>query len=102
MVEVQCLTGIQLKRAKLKNSFRVLEKMRSREEESGGVFTVHGVLAVGEELRQRPEGVLLIQVHEQDGGNLTHPLAIAHLLVHTPERKQVQTVTQGKKSLQYS
>lgn len=46
----------------------------------GSVLTVHGVLAVGEELRQSPEGVLLVQVHEQDGRDLTHPLAVAHLL----------------------
>lgn len=52
--------------------------------------TVHGVLAVGEELRQRPEGILLVQVHEQDGGDLTHPLAIAHLLVKTPKKNRVQ------------
>lgn len=51
--------------------------------------TVHGVLAVGEELRQRPEGIFLVQVHEQDGGDLTHPLAIAHLLVKTPEKYRV-------------
>lgn len=51
---------------------------------------MHGVLAVGEELRQRPEGVFLVQVHEQDGGDLTHPLAIAHLLVKTPEKNRVQ------------
>lgn len=43
--------------------------------------TMHGVLAVGEELRQRPEGIFLVQVHKQDGGDLTHPLAVAHLLV---------------------
>lgn len=48
--------------------------------------TMHGVLAVGEELRQRPEGVFLIQVHQQDGGNLTHPLAVAHLLVQTRDK----------------
>lgn len=52
--------------------------------------TVHCVLAVGEELRQCPEGIFLVQVHEQDGGDLTHPLAIAHLLVKTPEKKRVQ------------
>lgn len=52
--------------------------------------TVHGVLAVGKELRQRPEGIFLVQVHEQDGGDLTHPLAIAHLLVKIPEKNQVQ------------
>lgn len=43
-------------------------------------LTVHGVLAVGEELGQSPEGIFLIQVHEQNGSDLTHPLAVAHLL----------------------
>lgn len=41
---------------------------------------MHGVVVVCEELGQGPEGVLLVQVHEQDGGDLTHPLAVAHLL----------------------
>lgn len=52
--------------------------------------TVHGVLGVGEELRQRPEGIFLVQVHEQDGGDLTHALAVAHLLVKTPVKNRVQ------------
>lgn len=43
-------------------------------------LTVHGMLAVGEELGQSPEGIFLVQVHEQDGSDLTHPLAVAHLL----------------------
>lgn len=43
-------------------------------------LTMHGMLAVGEELRQSPEGILLIQVHEQDGSDLTHTLAVTHLL----------------------
>lgn len=41
---------------------------------------MHGVLAVGEELGQSPEGVFFVQVHEQNSGDLTHPLAVAHLL----------------------
>lgn len=60
------------------------------------MFTVHGVLAVGEELRQRPEGVFLIQVHQQDGSNLTHPLAIAHLLMQTADGIRLQLATLGK------
>lgn len=43
-------------------------------------LTMHGMLAVGEELGQSPESIFLIQVHEQNGSNLTHPLAVAHLL----------------------
>ena len=43
-------------------------------------LTVHGVLGVGEELGQRPEGVFLVEVHEQDGRDLTHALAVAHFL----------------------
>lgn len=43
-------------------------------------LTVHGMLVVGKELGQSPEGIFLIQVHEQDGSDLTHPLAVAHLL----------------------
>ena len=43
-------------------------------------LTVHGMLAVGEELGQSPEGIFLVHEHEQDGSDLTHPLAVAHLL----------------------
>lgn len=46
------------------------------------------MLAVGEELGQSPEGIFLIQVHKQDGSDLTHPLAIAHLL---GEHKEEET-----------
>lgn len=49
---------IQRQHGKIKNCFRLPEN-----EQRGVVFTVHGVLAVGEELRQRPEGIFLIQVH---------------------------------------
>lgn len=42
---------------------------------------MHGMLGDGEKLGQSPEGIFLIQVHEQDGSDLTHPLAVAHLLV---------------------
>lgn len=48
-------------------------------------LTVHCMLGIGEELGQSPEGIFLIQVHEQDGSDLTHPLAVAHLL-----KRQVQ------------
>lgn len=48
------------------------------------------MLAVGKELGQSPEGVFLIQVHQQDGGDLTHPLAVAHLLGGPQEKRQVQ------------
>lgn len=43
-------------------------------------LTVHGVFLIGQQLRQGPEGVLLVHVHEQQGGDLTHPLTVAHLL----------------------
>lgn len=57
-------------------------------------LTMHGVLAVGEELGQSPERVFLIQVHEQNGSNLTHSLAVAHLLGEH-RGKQVQLKRMG-------
>lgn len=61
---------------------------------------MHGVLAVGEELGQSPERVFLIQVHEQNGSNLTHSLAVAHLLGETQGgdtgERQVQLKRMGK------
>lgn len=50
-------------------------------------LTVHGMLAIGEELGQSPEGIFLIQVHEQDGSDLTHPLAVAHFLQATAQNE---------------
>lgn len=35
---------------------------------------------IGQELRQGPKGVLFVHEHEQQGGDLTHPLAVTHLL----------------------
>lgn len=57
-------------------SLETVQLGKSRDEEP-----VHGMLVVGKELGQSPEGILLIQVHEQDGSDLTHPLAVAHLRV---------------------
>lgn len=42
--------------------------------------TVHGVLLSGQEFDQSPEGVLFVHVDEQQSGDLTHALAVAHLL----------------------
>lgn len=51
-------------------------------------LTVHGVPIVGQQLRQRPEGVFLVHVHQQQGGDLTHALAVAHLLQETENTKK--------------
>lgn len=42
--------------------------------------TVHGVLVSRQQLDQSPEGVLLVHVDEQQRRDLTHALAVAHLL----------------------
>lgn len=54
------------------------------------------MFAVGEELRQSPEGILLIQVHEQDGSDLTHPLAVAHLLGVGGFREEAGSIKQNE------
>ena len=42
--------------------------------------TVHIVLGTGHQLTQRPEGVLLgVEVHQQQGRDLGHALAVANL-----------------------
>ena len=38
------------------------------------------MFVIGQELGQGPEGILLIQEHQQDGSHLAHPLAVTHLL----------------------
>ena len=45
-----------------------------------GPLTVHGVLVIGQQLRQGPEGILLVQEHEQQSSHLTHALTVAHFL----------------------
>lgn len=47
---------------------------------------MHAVFLVGQQQRQRPEGVFLVHVHEQEGSDLTHALAVAHLLQSQGER----------------
>ena len=42
--------------------------------------TMHGVLLPRQQSDQRPEGVLFIHVDEQQSCDLTHALAVAHLL----------------------
>lgn len=44
---------------------------------------MHRMFLIGEKLRQGPECILLIHVHQQNGCNLTHALAVAHLLQET-------------------
>ncbi len=46
-------------------------------------LTVHAVFLIGQQLWHGPKGVFLIHVHQQQGGDLTHPLAVAHLLQAT-------------------
>ena len=41
---------------------------------------MHGMFFVVHHLGQCPESILLIKKHEQDGDNLVHALAVAHLL----------------------
>ena len=41
---------------------------------------MHGMSFVVHQLGQCPESILLIKKHEQDGDNLIHVLAVAHLL----------------------
>lgn len=55
-------------------------------------LTVHSVPFVGQQLRQGPEGVFLIHVHQQQGSDLTHALAVAHLLQAT-ENTQTKILT---------
>lgn len=45
-----------------------------------GFLTVHCVLGAREELDQGPEGVFLVHVHEEQGRDLTHPLAVPDFL----------------------
>lgn len=44
------------------------------------IRTMHGVLLPGQQLDQGPEGVLLVHVDEQQGGDLTHTLAVSDFL----------------------
>lgn len=41
---------------------------------------MHGMSFVFHQLGQCPESILLIKKHEQDGDNLVHAMAVAHLL----------------------
>lgn len=45
---------------------------------------MHCMFLVGEKLRQGPECILLVHVHQQNSCDLTHALAVAHLLQETP------------------
>lgn len=47
--------------------------------------TVHGVLLSRQQPDQSPEGVFLVHVDEQQGCDLTHSLAVAHLLQQQPD-----------------
>ena len=55
---------------------------------------VHVVLWSGHELTEGPEGVLLrVEVHEEEGGDLGHALAVAHLRVeHAVGRQHVEQI----------
>ncbi len=41
---------------------------------------MHGMSVVVHQLSQCPESILLIKKHKQDGDNLVHAMAVAHLL----------------------
>lgn len=45
-----------------------------------GCVTVHGVLLSRQQFDQSPEGILFVHVDEQQGCDLTHPLAVSNLL----------------------
>lgn len=48
--------------------------------EKGVHVTVHGVLLPRQQFDESPEGVLFIHVDQQQSCDLTHALAVAHLL----------------------
>lgn len=48
--------------------------------ETGAHVTVHGVLLPRQQFDESPEGVLFIHVDQQQSCDLTHALAVAHLL----------------------
>lgn len=50
-------------------------------------LTMHGMFLIGQQLWQGPEGVFFVHEHEEQGGDLTHPLAVAHLLQATDRQK---------------
>ena len=54
--------------------------------------SVHIVLGAGHQLTQRPEGVLLgVEVHQQQGRDLGHALAVANLqhnVIQFPGKQQ--------------
>ena len=54
--------------------------------------SVHIVLGAGHQLTQRPEGVLLgVEVHQQQGRDLGHALAVANLpqnVIQFPRKQQ--------------
>ena len=55
-------------------------------------LTVHGIFVHDHELTESPEGVLLVvEVHEEEGGDLRHALAVADLrVVHGVRRQHVE------------
>ena len=68
--------------------------------------SVHIVLGAGHQLTQRPEGVLLgVKVHQQQGRDLRHALAVANLqhnggqfpmkLQYLPQNKSVMVLMQA-------
>ena len=68
--------------------------------------SVHIVLGAGHQLTQRPEGVLLgVKVHQQQGRDLRHALAVANLqhnggqfpvkLQYLPQNKSVMMLMQA-------
>lgn len=44
------------------------------------IFTVHRVFVSRQQFNQSPEGIFFVHVDEKQCCDLTHPLAVAHLL----------------------
>lgn len=61
-----------------------------------GVFTVHGVFLSRQQFDQSPEGILFIHIDEQQSSDLTHALAVPHLLYTHTQFYNVQTNTHAK------
>ena len=48
--------------------------------ETGDEHTVHGKLRATNHYDQRPKGIFLVQIHQKDGSNTAHSLAVAKVL----------------------
>lgn len=56
---------------------------------SNNLLTVHCMFVSRQQFDQSPEGVFFVHVDEKQCCDLTHTLAVAHLLKHKQHKKQV-------------